>query len=311
MQLIMCRLQVMVPLTSRAFMPGQLVHTNEILVLLGDNWFVETSAKGAAEIAERRIKQCEEMLKKKEEEVKLVMGWQKQVGAVNKDQEETVEITEDYNEDNENEWKKKHRENAKKEKEKEKSLSKEDDDLWKRLDELEVEEALQEEDGETDSESGCDLSDEDDYKSEVSDEVSLTTASSKTGRRVSWAGVDSGQPSEGGNTIKFTHSAEPPVGETFAFGPLGGASVPDNPADLVHFVCREPKSILKHTHAEILVDRFDGPKKDVIEETACVDDVAVQDTVIEREVCEKDFTNERQQPPKVSKFKAARLKSKS
>jgi unconventional prefoldin RPB5 interactor 1 len=38
-----------------AFMPGQLVHTNEILVLLGDNWFVERSAKQASEIVDRRI----------------------------------------------------------------------------------------------------------------------------------------------------------------------------------------------------------------------------------------------------------------
>ena len=35
-------------------MPGQLYHTNEILVLLGDNWFVERSAQQAAAIAERR-----------------------------------------------------------------------------------------------------------------------------------------------------------------------------------------------------------------------------------------------------------------
>jgi hypothetical protein len=39
--------EVMVPFTKKAFMPGRLVHTNEILVLLGDNWFVERSAKQA------------------------------------------------------------------------------------------------------------------------------------------------------------------------------------------------------------------------------------------------------------------------
>ena len=45
-----------VPFGKLAFMPGQLVHTNEILVLLGDNWFVERSAKQAAEIVDRRMK---------------------------------------------------------------------------------------------------------------------------------------------------------------------------------------------------------------------------------------------------------------
>ncbi|KAJ8303397.1 hypothetical protein KUTeg_019793 [Tegillarca granosa] len=47
---------VMVPFGSLAFMPGKLVHTNEIMVLLGDNWFVERSAKQAAAIVDRRIK---------------------------------------------------------------------------------------------------------------------------------------------------------------------------------------------------------------------------------------------------------------
>ena len=36
-------------------MPGQLVHTNEILVLLGDNWFVDRSASQASDIVSRRI----------------------------------------------------------------------------------------------------------------------------------------------------------------------------------------------------------------------------------------------------------------
>lgn len=45
-----------VPFGKLGFMPGQLVHTNEVLVLLGDNWFIERSAKQATEIADRRIK---------------------------------------------------------------------------------------------------------------------------------------------------------------------------------------------------------------------------------------------------------------
>ncbi|KAJ1668489.1 uri1, prefoldin-like chaperone [Coemansia sp. RSA 1813] len=46
--------QAMVPVGPLAFFPGKIVHTNEILVLLGDNWFVDRSAKQAAEIAKRR-----------------------------------------------------------------------------------------------------------------------------------------------------------------------------------------------------------------------------------------------------------------
>ncbi|KAI9501926.1 hypothetical protein GGI25_000200 [Coemansia spiralis] len=59
--------EVMVPVGPLAFFPGKLIHTNEVLVLLGDNWFVDRSAKQAAEIAERREKYVDEkigMLKK-------------------------------------------------------------------------------------------------------------------------------------------------------------------------------------------------------------------------------------------------------
>jgi len=46
----------MVPFGRLAFIPGRVKHTNEILCLLGDNWFAERSAKQAAKIVERRIK---------------------------------------------------------------------------------------------------------------------------------------------------------------------------------------------------------------------------------------------------------------
>ncbi|KAG2178848.1 hypothetical protein INT43_001694 [Umbelopsis isabellina] len=54
---------IMVPLGKLAYMPGKLVHTNEVLALLGDNWFTEASAKHAAEIVARRQKVVEENLK--------------------------------------------------------------------------------------------------------------------------------------------------------------------------------------------------------------------------------------------------------
>ena len=38
-------------------MPGHLYHTNEIMVLLGENWFAKRTVKQAIEVAERR-KQC-------------------------------------------------------------------------------------------------------------------------------------------------------------------------------------------------------------------------------------------------------------
>lgn len=62
---------------KKAFMPGQIVHTNEIMVLLGDNWFAERSAKQAQAICQRRLDKCKSQLDKLKEEKKLVEGWQK------------------------------------------------------------------------------------------------------------------------------------------------------------------------------------------------------------------------------------------
>lgn len=44
-----------VPFGSLAFMPGKLVHTNEITVLLGDNWFAKCSAKQAQRLVTHRM----------------------------------------------------------------------------------------------------------------------------------------------------------------------------------------------------------------------------------------------------------------
>lgn len=60
----------MVPVGPLAFFPGQLVHTNEILVLLGDNYFVERSALQAAGIANRREQYVDEKIKQTHKEIR-------------------------------------------------------------------------------------------------------------------------------------------------------------------------------------------------------------------------------------------------
>ncbi|XP_073328185.1 unconventional prefoldin RPB5 interactor 1 [Pagrus major] len=47
---------IMVPFGPLAFMPGKLVHTNEVTALLGDNWFAKCSAKQAQKIVSHRMK---------------------------------------------------------------------------------------------------------------------------------------------------------------------------------------------------------------------------------------------------------------
>ncbi|XP_070616383.1 unconventional prefoldin RPB5 interactor 1 isoform X2 [Erythrolamprus reginae] len=53
---------IMVPFGPFAFMPGRLVHTNEVTVLLGDNWFAKCSAKQAGDLVEHRKKHVRKML---------------------------------------------------------------------------------------------------------------------------------------------------------------------------------------------------------------------------------------------------------
>lgn len=70
---------VMVPFGSHAFMPGQLIHTNEIMALLSANWFAEVSAKHAAEMSQRRISQCEKMLEDLKKEKEQYENWLKYI----------------------------------------------------------------------------------------------------------------------------------------------------------------------------------------------------------------------------------------
>ncbi|XP_004479112.2 unconventional prefoldin RPB5 interactor 1 isoform X1 [Dasypus novemcinctus] len=72
---------IMVPFGPFAFMPGKLVHTNEVTVLLGDNWFAKCSAKQAISLVEHR----KEHVRKTIDDFKKVM----------KNFESRVEFTED------------------------------------------------------------------------------------------------------------------------------------------------------------------------------------------------------------------------
>ncbi|XP_078689991.1 uncharacterized protein LOC144921153 [Branchiostoma floridae x Branchiostoma belcheri] len=94
---------IMVPYGSLAFMPGHLVHTNEVLVLLGDNWFVERSAKQACEIIDRRRKRIDNTLKDLKKELGLLesrVGYTEELQDAAKasivGQGEVMEIREEY-----------------------------------------------------------------------------------------------------------------------------------------------------------------------------------------------------------------------
>ncbi|KAK7070848.1 uri1, prefoldin-like chaperone [Halocaridina rubra] len=91
--------EAMIPLGPLAFMPGRLIHTNEILVLLGDNWFVERSAKEAVEIVNRRINDCDEKIKGAESTKIIHANWLKETSELFSESQGQVEIIESLTEE--------------------------------------------------------------------------------------------------------------------------------------------------------------------------------------------------------------------
>lgn len=142
----------MVPIGKRALMKGRLIHTNEVLAFLGDGYFAKYSAVGATALCQRRIQNAEEMLKKLSTERDL---YETRMMVTENDLFEDcagTEIVEHWNEEQIDEWRKKHREKEKEYHQKLTKLRQEDrkkieteEDLFNRLDQLEIEEELADE----------------------------------------------------------------------------------------------------------------------------------------------------------------------
>ncbi|XP_061532750.1 unconventional prefoldin RPB5 interactor 1 isoform X2 [Phycodurus eques] len=211
--------EIMVPFGPMAFMPGKLVHSNEVTVLLGDNWFAKCSAKQAEKIVDHRMTYVKN-------EVcglsKTMTNFESRVGMV-KDWENIVNEKGDYvdirevignNEATVTKGKRRvaHRPNSKPKLETVLDLEEESEgsgeetqqngttksfmtqeDLWARLDELEkIEEQQNERDGMSDN---ADVGGED-TSSSSSEEPNETDSS----------------PPENGLSLKH-HNTAPPSGE--------------------------------------------------------------------------------------------------
>ncbi|XP_022222720.2 LOW QUALITY PROTEIN: unconventional prefoldin RPB5 interactor-like protein [Drosophila obscura] len=103
--------EVMVPIGRKALMPGQLIHTNELMVSHSEGYFSACSAHKAKEICQHRLRLAEERLKKLETEANL---WQNKLDAPLAEgamaEPGKFEIIEDYNEEAEINWRAKHKE---------------------------------------------------------------------------------------------------------------------------------------------------------------------------------------------------------
>ncbi|XP_022108749.1 unconventional prefoldin RPB5 interactor-like isoform X2 [Acanthaster planci] len=98
---------IMVPFGPVAFIPGHIVHTNEIMVLLGDNWFAERSAKQACEIIDRRKDHLKSMLSDLAKQRHLLesrLGFTSELKDMSENKGDLVDIREEYDPEKEAKW---------------------------------------------------------------------------------------------------------------------------------------------------------------------------------------------------------------
>uniref|UniRef100_A0A2M4CIQ0 Unconventional prefoldin RPB5 interactor n=1 Tax=Anopheles darlingi TaxID=43151 RepID=A0A2M4CIQ0_ANODA len=145
------RNDILIPMGSKALLPGQVYHTGELLISHGDGYFSECSVDQAFTIADRRIRLADEMLAKYEREQTLYSNKLEAPFVSNAFAEEGQEIIEVYDEAAEKRWREEHAKRMRQHKQREaaerKNASKtttegQDKDLFEHLEELELLEEL-------------------------------------------------------------------------------------------------------------------------------------------------------------------------
>lgn len=104
--------EIMVPIagSKMAFMPGYIHHTNEVLVLLGENYFAEKSTKEAIEFVDRRVSFCKEKIQELETQKRMLENWLSATDDVKTTAESgLVDINEVWTEEELEQWKVKHK----------------------------------------------------------------------------------------------------------------------------------------------------------------------------------------------------------
>uniref|UniRef100_A0A2A4JMK5 Unconventional prefoldin RPB5 interactor n=1 Tax=Heliothis virescens TaxID=7102 RepID=A0A2A4JMK5_HELVI len=144
------KVPILVPIGSRILFRGELKHTNEVTVALGADYFVKCSLKQAEVLRQHRIKDAQSKLdifQKEKDYLENQMSFTKK----NVFENQGKEIIEYYSEEDDKAWRLKHRENVrhykqtkgKEERNEAKDIT--DDELWERLEELELQEELENE----------------------------------------------------------------------------------------------------------------------------------------------------------------------
>lgn len=144
------KVPILVPIGSRILFRGELKHTNEVTVALGADYFAKCSLKQAEVLRQHRIKDAQSKLdifQKEKDYLENQMSFTKK----NVFDNQGKEIIEYYSEEDDKAWRLKHRENVRQyvqNKGKEERTEAEDitdEELWNRLEELELQEELENE----------------------------------------------------------------------------------------------------------------------------------------------------------------------
>ncbi|CAK9295674.1 unnamed protein product [Gordionus sp. m RMFG-2023] len=109
--------ETMIPINKIAFIPGQLYKTNEVLVLLGDDWFSKISNTQALTIINKRLRNIadkKDALFRQRELIEQRINLKDKYDNILGVDTETFEINENYNEETEKTWRIEHRDNVKK-----------------------------------------------------------------------------------------------------------------------------------------------------------------------------------------------------
>lgn len=292
-----CKHPVMVPFGNVAFMTGSLVHTNDVLMLLGDNWFVEQSAKQTVDILSRRMTALQtevDQLQARMQQIKTELSYAKELGVEGSD---TVEIVEPYDEHFEQNWKAQHEASLHKylqETKESNTLNRNDqtstdsieyEQIWRRLEQLEKEEA----EGKEDEDKGEICPD-----AETAEQQPLSCTSS-----------DSENIREDGQTlvINFKHSVTGfQIRERFA-----AVCSPADIYDRFCVPCDSTTSCVGATDLDNLRKIQDVSSETTVSWLDAASDVAVSDDLEMQQSAVATDTSETS-IRKVSKFKASRLK---
>ncbi|KPJ12178.1 Unconventional prefoldin RPB5 interactor [Papilio machaon] len=143
------KVPVLVPIGSRILFRGELKHTNEVTTSLGMGYFTKCSTEQAEILRQHRIKDAKsklDILMKEKEYLEVQIKLKNQTVF-----DDGSDITEYQTEEEDRLWREKHKQNLKiyhqnkSKKEKSNKDEKSDDELWNRLEELELQEELQNE----------------------------------------------------------------------------------------------------------------------------------------------------------------------